>query len=37
METFCVDEDYFGKMKTIDLIPGGRDIDVTNENKDYYV
>lgn len=37
METFCVDEDYFGKTKTIDLIPNGRNIDVTNQNKEYYV
>ena len=37
METFCVDEDYFGKNQTIDLIQNGHNIDVTNENKEYYV
>jgi hypothetical protein len=37
METFCVDEDYFGKTKTIELVPDGTEIDVTNSNKEYYV
>lgn len=36
-EGFCVMADHFGERKTIDLIPGGRDIDVTDENKKEYV
>lgn len=36
-ETFSIDEDYFGKQKTVDIIPGGSEIDLTNENKDLYV
>lgn len=35
--TFCVDDEKFGERTTIDLIPGGRDIPVTNENKAQYV
>ncbi|KAI9928571.1 hypothetical protein AWENTII_000643 [Aspergillus wentii] len=35
--TFCVDDEKFGERRTIDLIPGGRDIPVTNENKPQYV
>ncbi|EEP80938.1 E3 ubiquitin--protein ligase pub1 [Uncinocarpus reesii 1704] len=35
--TFAVDDEQFGEHKTIDLIPGGRDIAVTNENKRQYV
>ena len=34
---FCVDDEKFGEHETIDLIPGGRDIAVTNENKGKYV
>lgn len=30
-------EDYFGRPDTVELVPGGDDIDVTNENKEYYV
>ena len=33
---FCVDREEFGKITTIDLIPSGRDIEVTNENKHEY-
>jgi hypothetical protein len=36
-ETFSVTEDNFGKICTVDLIPGGADIPVTNDNKKAYV
>ncbi|KAK6741412.1 hypothetical protein RB195_009332 [Necator americanus] len=35
--TFSIDEDFMGKINTVDLIPGGRTIQVTNENKIDYV
>lgn len=35
--TFSVDDEKFGERRTIDLIPGGRDIAVTNENKAQYI
>ncbi|ORY96177.1 hypothetical protein BCR43DRAFT_491214 [Syncephalastrum racemosum] len=35
--TFSVDDDRFGEMVTVDLKPGGRDIEVTDENKKEYV
>lgn len=35
--TFSVDDERFGERHTVDLIPGGRDIPVTNENKAQYV
>lgn len=35
--TFSVDDDQFGETKTIDLIPDGQNIAVTNENKKQYV
>lgn len=35
--TFSVDDEQFGETKTIDLIPDGRNIVVTNENKKQYV
>lgn len=35
--TFSVDDEKFGERRTIDLKPGGRDIPVTNENKQEYV
>jgi E3 ubiquitin-protein ligase NEDD4 len=35
--TFSVDDERFGERHTVDLIPGGRDIAVTNENKGQYV
>jgi hypothetical protein len=33
-ETFSIDLDYFGNQKTVDIIPGGSEIDLTNENKE---
>ena len=35
--TFSVEDERFGEKVTVDLKPGGRDIDVTNENKKEYV
>ncbi|KAJ6131111.1 hypothetical protein N7523_001571 [Penicillium sp. IBT 18751x] len=35
--TFSVDDEKFGERSTVDLIPGGRDIPVTNENKAQYI
>ena len=35
--TFSVDDDRFGEMVTVDLKEGGRDIEVTEENKEEYV
>ncbi|KAI5303450.1 ER membrane glycoprotein subunit of the GPI transamidase complex-like protein [Ascosphaera pollenicola] len=35
--TFSVDDEQFGERKTIDLIPNGSEIAVTNENKKQYV
>ncbi|KAL1964283.1 hypothetical protein VTN77DRAFT_7103 [Rasamsonia byssochlamydoides] len=35
--TFSVDDEKFGERQTIDLIPDGRNIPVTNENKHKYV
>lgn len=37
VETFSVEEEAFGEHKTIDLIENGRNIEVTNENKQEYV
>jgi len=34
---FAIDEDKFGKRKEIDLIPNGRNIKVTNDNKLEYI
>lgn len=36
-ETFSIDIDYFGNQKTVDIIPGGSEIDLTDENKEQYV
>ncbi|RMZ81588.1 hypothetical protein DV737_g2513, partial [Chaetothyriales sp. CBS 132003] len=36
-QNFAVEDEQFGETKTIDLKPGGRDIQVTNENKREYV
>ena len=36
-EHFCVEDEVFGEKVTIDLKPGGRDIEVTDENKREYV
>ncbi|KAJ5379372.1 hypothetical protein N7509_012491 [Penicillium cosmopolitanum] len=35
--TFSVDDEKFGERRTIDLIPGGEEINVTNENKPQYI
>jgi len=35
-ETFSVDQSVFGATSTVDLVPGGRDIDVTDANKPLY-
>lgn len=35
--TFSAEEERFGELVTVDLKPGGRDIEVTNENKKEYV
>ncbi|XP_076654428.1 ubiquitin-protein ligase E3B isoform X2 [Halictus rubicundus] len=35
--TFSLDEDVLGKLVTHELIPGGRAVPVTNENKFYYI
>lgn len=35
--TFSADDEVFGKIESYDLIPNGRDIDVTNENKNQYI
>ncbi|KAL1926541.1 hypothetical protein VTP01DRAFT_5662 [Rhizomucor pusillus] len=35
--TFSTDDDRFGEVVTVDLKPGGRDIEVTEENKKEYV
>ncbi|CCH43971.1 E3 ubiquitin-protein ligase [Wickerhamomyces ciferrii] len=37
IETFAVETDDYGAVQTVDLIPGGRDIPVTEENKQDYV
>ena len=37
VETFSVETDDYGEHKIIDLIPNGRDISVTDENKQEYV
>lgn len=36
-QTFSTEDERFGVLTTEDLIPNGRDIDVTNENKKEYV
>ena len=35
--TFSADDDRFGEVVTVDLIPNGRDIEVNDENKKEYV
>ncbi|KAI9811485.1 MAG: hypothetical protein M1827_005468 [Pycnora praestabilis] len=35
--TFSTDDERFGETVTIDLKPGGKDIEVTNENKKEYI
>ena len=36
-ETFCIEQEYFGTTKVIDIIENGQNIDLTNENKEFYV
>ena len=36
-ETFAVEDEVFGEKRILDLKPGGRDIDVTNDNKKEWV
>ncbi|KAL1411894.1 hypothetical protein Q8F55_002880 [Vanrija albida] len=36
-DTFSISEEHFGELVTIDLKPGGRDIEVTEDNKKDYV
>lgn len=36
-ETFSVEDEVFGEKVTIDLKPGGRDVEVTNDNKKEWV
>ena len=31
--TFCYDEDIMGRLETHELVPGGKAIPVTNENR----
>lgn len=35
--SFAVDEDDLGVSHTVDLVPGGRDVPVTNENRNAYI
>ncbi|CAJ0587122.1 unnamed protein product, partial [Mesorhabditis spiculigera] len=35
--TFSIDEDFLGSLTTIDLVPGGRAVAVTNENTLFYI
>lgn len=35
--TFVAEQDFFGRAEDFELIPKGRDIGVTNENKDLYI
>ena len=35
--TFSTDDDRFGEVVTVDLKPGGSEIEVTEENKKEYV
>uniref|UniRef100_A0A914YK25 Ubiquitin-protein ligase E3B n=1 Tax=Panagrolaimus superbus TaxID=310955 RepID=A0A914YK25_9BILA len=35
--TFSVDEEFLGQITTVDLVPSGRSIKVTNENKIVYI
>lgn len=36
-DTFCTTEERFGEIVTVDLKPGGRDVQVTEDNKKEYV
>lgn len=35
--TFSTDDNIFGEIKTIDLKPDGRNVEVTDDNKEEYV
>ena len=35
--TFSVNREEFGRSRVVDLVPGGRDIEVTEQNKSQYV
>lgn len=35
--TFSVDDEKFGERRTIDLMPNGQDLPVTDENKAKYI
>ena len=35
--TFSTEDESFGEIRTIDLKPNGRNIEVTNENKKEYI
>ena len=37
MQNFAVEQDFFGRMETKELIENGKNISVTNENKKMYV
>ena len=36
-DTFSITEEHFGEVVTVDLKPGGRDVEVTEDNKKEYV
>lgn len=36
-DTFSITEEHFGEVVTVDLKPGGRDVEVTEDNKKDYV
>ena len=36
-ETFTVEDERFGEMLTLELVPGGADIALTEENKQQWV
>mmetsp|Transcript_4327 Transcript_4327/g.7309 ORF Transcript_4327/g.7309 Transcript_4327/m.7309 type:complete len:410 (-) Transcript_4327:52-1281(-) len=36
-ESFSTTFDYFGRTEVVDLVPNGRNVDVTNDNKEFYV
>jgi len=36
-ETFTVEDERFGEMLTLELVPGGADIPLTEENKQQWV
>ena len=37
MQTFTIEQEYFGRIELKELIPNGKNIPVTNENKKLYV